>query len=384
MKVPADSAEQGLEALIYRTNKTLKQVGEQFPYFADQESGKWETTADGDWCAGHWIGLLWLAAKHADNNDRRNRYEQAALTATTQAKQEIPPNTMFRGVTLRYAGFRGYDVTGDYDLFRLGLAGADDMATLYDERARQIPLGEYDIQGPDNFRGPETDSKPSGMRIGAIDNIYTALPILWRAYDETNDPHFRDIAISHADRHLDWYIRSDGSTWHHTIFNQETGELEEQYNELAYSDNSSWARGQGWNIAGLVEAYNATGAERYLEALEHTLEYYVENSPDDLVTYWDFDAPEIPDEPRDTSAAALVAYGLIRLEGNSSRITDLRQTGERILLSLVDNYLILDRDDNRFGMIQQTCYNKPGEYVTENETVWTDYYVAYALAEYLQ
>jgi len=368
-----------LDAMTARVETTLEAVGDEFPYYADPESGEWTTTPDGDWCSGHWLGLLWLAAEHSEEPER---YRRAARRFAKTAIDEMPAHTMFRGLTAHYVGFGGYDQTGSREYFGMALGGADDMVELYDEEARQIPLGEFDIRGPENFRGVETEEKPSGMYIGAVDNIYTALPILWRAYEETGDPQFRDVAISHADRHLDWYIRDDGSTWHHAVFDEE-GALLDQYNELAHSDDSCWARGQGWNIAGLAVAHNATNAERYLSALEQTTEYYVENSPADLVSYWDFDAPDAPDAPRDTSAAALAAYGLLGLELESKRTAPLRETGEAILESLLENYLVHDEDDERYGMVTETCYNKPGEYVTQNEVVWTDYYLAATVASYL-
>lgn len=36
--------------------------------------------------------------------------------------------------------------------------------------------------------------------------------------------------------------------------------------------------------------------------------------PEDLVPYWDFDAPHIPNEPRDASAAAVTRLGFIRIK----------------------------------------------------------------------
>lgn len=37
------------------------------------------------------------------------------------------------------------------------------------------------------------------------------------------------------------------------------------------------------------------------------------NFPSDFVPYWDFDAPKIPNEPRDASAAAIIASALYEL-----------------------------------------------------------------------
>jgi unsaturated chondroitin disaccharide hydrolase len=69
----------------------------------------------------------------------------------------------------------------------------------------------------------------------------------------------------------------------------------------------------------------------------------------------------------------------VRLTGDGEAVRSLRRTGERVLASLVENYVVIDKDDDRHGMVTETCYNRPGEYVTENEVVWTDYYVAAAL-----
>lgn len=371
------NATEALQAIIDNVEQTLSTV-DGFPHIRESGTAEWQTTPYGDWCGGSWIGLLWLAAKHASTSEEYDRYINEGHRYVDSMGKEMPTETMFYGLNHFHAGFRGYDVVGDRTLYGLGLRGADAMIEFYNDDARQIPLGIFGIRGPENFRGPESEHGPSGARVGAVDNVYTALPVLWRAYRETNDSRFRDIAVSHADRHLDWYIREDGSTWHHAVFDLTTGSLEYQYNELAYSDDTCWARGQGWCIAGLSRAYRETGAERYLHALEVTTDYYVENSPDDLIAPWDFETPEDP-HLRDTSAAALTAYGLVQLDGTSDRLTDLRETGTLILESIVDEYLVTDPTDDQYGGVLHGCYNKPGEYATDHELIWTNYYTAYAL-----
>lgn len=376
MSVSTKTLLDGADAIAARVDRTLDETGTAFPYFVD-EDGTWVTTPNGNWCGGHWIGLLWFARDHVAD-DRSKRFERAAREHTETMRSYMPRESMFCGMNFCYAGFEGYDRTGDRDLFALGLEGADAMADLYHEQARQIALGGLDIAGPEQFRGPESDHGPSGDRIGAVDNVYTALPVLWRAYEETDDASFRDVAVSHADRHLDWYVREDGRTWHHVVFDRETGALERQYNELAHSDETCWARGQGWNVAGLARAYDETRAERYLDALERTVAYYRANSPDDRVPYWDFEAPIDDESPRDTSAAALVAYGLGQLP-DTGETDDLRSYGGDVLETLLETYLVTDRDAPNYGAVEHSCFNKPGEYATDTEHVWTDYYVARAV-----
>jgi len=279
-----DSVDVGtaFDAVVDRVRSTHEATGDAFPYFADPQTGGWTTTPDGNWCGGHWIGLLRLAVEHLTGTVSR-RLAEAAREHTDRMVEAMPRNSMFCGMNFHYAGFRGYDRTGDRSLFGLGLSGADAMAEYYRGGARQIPLGELAVKGPDEFRGPESEHGPPGSMIGAVDNVYTALPVLWRAYEETGDPVFRDTAVSHADRHLDWYLRDDGSTWHHAVFDPAEGTLEYQYNELAAADQTCWARGQGWNVAGLARAYRETGADRYRTALRRSVAYYRDQTPDDGV-----------------------------------------------------------------------------------------------------
>lgn len=364
--------------LVERTDTSLRKIENGFPYFADHDTGEWTVTDDGNWCGGHWIGMLWLAHEQTGED----RYAEAAERYTARMLDSIPTENMFYGMNANYAGFRAYDITNLPRHRSIGIKGADKTVEYFHEGAQQVPLGTLSIEAPaSNFRGPDGEDGPSGARLGAVDAIYTALPVLWRAYRETGTERYRNIAISHADRHLDWYIRSDGSTWHHTEFDPDTGELIRQYNELAYADDTCWARGQGWCIAGLARAYQETEAGRYFKALRRVVDYYVANTPVDLVPYWDFEHPDAPNVERDTSAAALAAYGLSRLP-ETQKTERLVDVGERILRSLVNEYLtpLADDDGRPPGIVRESCYNGPANYAHRHEHVWTDYYVFYSLA----
>lgn len=375
-----DAASEGLDAILDRVETTLETGDDRFPFVADPETGTWETTDDGNWCAGHWIGLLWLAHEHRNEK----RFARAAARYIDRMESGDVLDSMFGGMCYLYAGFRGYDATGDRELFGLGLTGADAMVDLFNPFARQIPNGVYNIKGPEKqFEFSEAvHDRPRGDAIGVLDTIYTCLPVLWRAYRETNDPRFRDVALTHADRHLDWYIKPDYRLWNLAEFDPNSGELRDRYNHLARSDESCWARGMGWNIAGLAYAYDETGAERFRRALEGSIGYYRENAPPDLVPYWDFEDPAIPDAPRDTSSAGIAAYGLVNIDRTSKAADSFRRFGTEILDSLLEKYLVYEDSDRR-GMVLHGCYNKPGDYATDNEHIWTDYYVAYALHEVL-
>ena len=61
--------------------------------------------------------------------------------------------------------------------------------------------------------------------------------------------------------------------------------------------------------------YRYTHDSKYLDHAEKVYNFIFNNPnlPEDLVPYWDFDAPNIPNEPRDVSAAACTASALYEL-----------------------------------------------------------------------
>ena len=141
-----------------------------------------------------------------------------------------------------------------------------------------------------------------------IDNMMN-LELLFRASEISGDPSFRQIAISHADVTMKNHYRPDYSTYHVVDYDPETGEVRGRCTAQGYSDDSAWARGQAWSVYGYETCYRYTSDPKYLEQAENVANYIINqpNMPEDLVPYWDYDAPNKPDECRDASSAAIVA-----------------------------------------------------------------------------
>ena len=67
-----DQLRESLDAIVDRVDSTQRDLGtESFPFVADLETGEWETTDAGNWCGGHWIGLLWIASSASMTSTRR-------------------------------------------------------------------------------------------------------------------------------------------------------------------------------------------------------------------------------------------------------------------------------------------------------------------------
>ena len=69
---------------------------------------------------------------------------------------------------------------------------------------------------------------------------------------------------------------------------------------------------------------------------QYTMDNFIftnKNLPEDLVPYWDYDAPNIPNEPRDASAAACTASALYELDGYLPG-NHYKETADKIMESL--------------------------------------------------
>lgn len=149
-----------------------------------------------------------------------------------------------------------------------------------------------------------------------IDNMMN-LELLMKATEFTGDSTYYNIAVSHADQTMKNHYRPDYSTYHVVDYDPETGEVRGRYTAQGYSDESAWARGQAWSLYGYTVMCRYTGDKKYLEQAEKVADFILNhpNMPEDLIPYWDFDCPDIPDTYRDASAGAIMASALYELFG---------------------------------------------------------------------
>lgn len=376
MNPPIDH-KQALDLLCQRVSRTLEETGDRFPLYYDAHTvpdARWETTADGNWCAGYWIGLLWLAARHSDDGREKQRFLTAAYEHLPALLSQ-PAGHIFAGLNYHYAGFLGFDVTGDEKLREIGLRGADMMLDLYNERARQIPIGTYATAPEHKVRTSRTPLDRSNF--AAVDVIHTSVPILLRAFAETGNEWYRAVAMAHAARHIEWHVRADGSTTQLTTFDPETGSPIDSFSTLAARDSGCWSRGLGWNIAGLARFHAGTGDTRALATLRRSADYYTAHAGDSLVPAWDTTLSAPPAE-RDSSAAAVSAYGLLLLRGRSDT-QDLAELGQNILDGLLRTCFVSNEAAPNAGAVLHGCYRHPKNIAVDAELIWSDFYVAAAL-----
>jgi uncharacterized protein YyaL (SSP411 family) len=177
------------------------------------------------------------------------------------------------------------------------------------------------------------------------------------------------------------HFRADCSSYHVVDYDTVTGQVRRRMTWQGYADSSAWARGQAWGLYGYTMCYRYTHDPAYLRQAEHIAAFILHHPrlPKDMVPYWDFDAPGIPDEPRDASAAAVIASGLYELSGYSAANGKAyRQAADRILVSLTDHYRAPVGADKGFILLHSTG-TKPSHTEVDEPLSYADYYYMEAL-----
>lgn len=320
-------------------------------------NGKWTTTEDGDWTGGFWIGLLWISSNITGND----KYKKEAYKWLDRLKERINDRTFDLGF-LFYPSFAfGYKLTGDEYLREIALEATNILSTLFNEKTGFV-YNEIRLNG-----------KKAGRTI--ID-VMVNLPLLWWAYEETDNEKYYNIAYTHSKRTIKEFIRKDYSTTHVIDFDLENGEIIRKITVQGYSNDSGWSRGQAWAIYGFILAYKTYKDAVFLKAAEKLAEYFMSNLPQDYVPYWDFNNPEIPNVVKDSSAAAIACSGLLSLYEVSKK-RKFRECAVNILNSLCNNYLA---EEGKDGILKHGCFRKPKNTgVDESLMCGGDYYFMEAI-----
>ena len=174
------------------------------------------------------------------------------------------------------------------------------------------------------------------------------------------------------------FVRPDGSTFHRMAYNPQTGALIGPIPGQGFDANAStWARGQAWAMNGFTRAYELTKNPEFLAAAQRTAAFWVSRVPPGCIPAWDFDI-ENSRAPRDSSAAAIAADGLLslrRVVGDTA--ADYGAYAEVTLGLLTTPWITTARSVNP-GLLLQQSLNVPRS-PQEGSYVWGDFYLLKAL-----
>ena len=142
-----------------------------------------------------------------------------------------------------------------------------------------------------------------------------------------------------------------------------------------------WSRGQAWGLYGFTMVYRYTNDLAHLQQAEEIADFIFQQAtlPEDMIPYWDMLAPDLANQPRDASAAAVTASALIELSQYSENGDQYRQYAAAILKSLTNEpYVLKDEVEVPFILTHSTG-DMPKNDEIDLPISYADYYLLEAL-----
>ena len=273
--------------------------------------------ASHDWTSGFFPGELWYMYEYTKDDFWK---EKARKQTELLEQEKWNGSTHDMGFKMYCSYGNGYRLTQDSGYKDILLQSAYTLIRRCNPKVGCIRSWDHNR---DKWQYPVI-----------IDNMMN-LELLFEATAFSGDSTFYNIAVKHADTTMAHHFRPDNSCYHVVDYDPETGEVRKKQTAQGYADESSWARGQAWALYGYTTCYRYTKDKKYLDQAQKVYNFIFNNKnlPEDLVPYWDYDAPNIPNEPRDASAAACTASALYELDGYLPD-NHYKETADKIMESL--------------------------------------------------
>ena len=309
------------------------------------------------WTSGFFPGELWYLYEYTGNK----KWEEQAKAFTRNIEREKYNNASHDVGFKIFCSFgNGYRLTKDKHYKEVIIQAAKTLSTRFSPITGAIK---------------SWDTMPKWHYPVIIDNMLN-LELLFEATKLSGDSSFYKIAVTHANTTLKNHFRKDFSCYHVVDYDSTVaGSIIRKGTQQGYADESAWARGQAWAIYGYTMCYRETRDPKYLKQAENVAGYILNNPtlPADFVPYWDFNAPNIPNEPKDASAAACMAAGLYELSTYSTKGKIYKKAADKMIESLTNNYRSPMGESKGFILLHSTGA-KPNNSEVDAPLPYADYY----------
>ena len=319
-----------------------------------------------DWTEGFFPGTLWYLYEFSENE----KYKKAAdkLQSSFEEHKTFTENHDL-GFIFNSSYGNGYRLLDKENYKDVLITAANSLITRFSDEVGCIKSWNVDKgwQSKRNWQFPVI-----------IDNMMN-LELLFKASEITGDEKYKNVAISHANTTLKNHFREDFSSFHVVDYDPITGNVRSKQTAQGYVDSRAWARGQAWAVYGYTVCYRFTKDEKYLLQAEKIANFIInyKGLPEDGIPYWDYNAPNIPNEPRDVSAATVTLSALLELDTYSSK--DYSTYTDKVFSSLASEKYTAKLGENNNFILKHSVGSIPHNNEIDVPLNYADYYYLEAL-----
>ncbi len=323
-----------------------------------------------DWTSGFYPGILWYLYDYTHKDFWRKKAE--LITAYLE-KEQFNNHDHDIGFRIYCSYGNGYLLTKTDEYKAVIIQAAQTLKSRYNEKTKAIQSW--------------APSKDRDWKYPVIIDNMMNLELLFEAAKLSGDNSLSEIAINHANTTMKYQYRDNYSCPHVVDYDPSTGAFRKVDYNNGFSDpqKAAWSRGQAWGLYGFTLMYRETNDPKYLDFAKDIAGYLLNhpNMPEDMIPYWDFNAPKIP-TMRDASAAAIIASALIELSTYVENGTPYFNAAEKMLKNLSSSqYLARPGTNGNYAIKHAT-----GNYLRGSEVngtlIYADYYYTEGLLRYLK
>lgn len=378
------SQQTGGEPSISTINSTLQLAAEQYEYLGSQlEAGEYpktyyadedelETSGSGWWCSGFYPGTLLYLHEELGAPGLK---QEAEMVMDNLQQEQYNTSTHDLGFMMYCSFGNTLKQKQNEEYEEILMNSAQSLATRYNDTVGAIR----------SWDNAAWNKGEEGDLVVIIDNMMN-LELLFWATEHSQDSTYYDIAVTHANATMENHFRPDYSSYHEVIYREDDGSVKARITNQGAADESAWARGQAWGLYGYKMTYRETGDEKYLELAQNIADFILShpNLPEDKIRYWDFNAPNIPVEYRDSSAGAIIASALFELSTLSSddKADYYYDNAVDMLSSLLTPTYLAEAGENGGFLLKHGVGSLPGSSEVDVPLTYGDYYFVEAMRRY--
>jgi len=332
-----------------------------------EKTGKVETSDTKWWCSGFFPGTLLYIYEYT--KDAEILKEAKARLAILEQEKHYTGNHDLG--FMMYCSFgNAYRIFKDPSYKTTIDTAAESLSTRYHPEAKVI-------------QSWNSSKKMAGPVI--IDNMMNLELLSWVS-DHGGDKKYKEIAITHANSTIKNHFRPDFSSYHVVDYDMKTGKVLQKITAQGAADSSAWSRGQAWGLYGYTMMYRFTKDKQYLKQAKNIAKFMLNdpNMPADMIPYWDYDAPGIPNTYRDASAGAVMASALLELAqyADKKERKQYLSAAETALRTLASDTYRAKLGENGGFLLKHSVGSIPHNSEIDVPLTYADYYFLEALHRY--
>lgn len=321
-----------------------------------------------DWTEGFYPGTMWYLYAFSQNE----KWQKAASHFQNMyIDQRLLPLYHDLGFVFNCSYGKAYKLTKNENYKNTLIDAGNTLITRFSPKVGCIK--SWDVE-----KGWQ--SKRGWQYPVIIDNMMN-LEMLFELSNLTGDSKYKEVAISHANTTMKNHFRDDYSCYHVIDYDSISGDVNHKHTAQGYAHESDWARGQSWALYGYTMCYRYTQDPKYLEQAVKVAHYIMteSNLPEDHIPYWDYDAPNKPEAPRDASAAAITASALLELSAYTTEGTQYLDEAIFILNNLASPAYKAKLGQNTNFILKHSVGSIPHGFEIDAPLNYADYYYVEAL-----